>query len=163
MHMDELPTQRDFDPTGYDFDARFAWSHFGGMTLEEAFSRFIECPENYQEDFMFMGTAAFRFYFPVIDRFLRQTTHIPSADRGDRLSWILAQCLAHQFTEPDAILIRERRNEALDLCNFMIVNIDAFKDDWDPPSEILERWKSLRNQLKDLANQAMNPSRRSRP
>ncbi|HBE72079.1 MAG TPA: hypothetical protein DDW52_28410 [Planctomycetaceae bacterium] len=113
--MKELPSQTDFDPTGCDLDGQCAWSHFGGETLDQAFSRFNECPENYQEDFMFMGTVAFRFYFPVIDRFLRQTIEIPVAKRLDRQSWILAQCLAHQFTNPDANLIRERRNQAIDL------------------------------------------------
>jgi len=143
----DLPTERDFNPYGDELDAHYAWLHFGGKTLADAFERFIERPDVYQEDFMWMGTNAFRYYFPVIDRFLRQTLELPLAERGDRESWILAQCISSQFTDPDAKLIRERRQEAIDLCNFMITNIEAFKEDWDPPSEILDLWTKLLQQL----------------
>ena len=148
--MSELPNVKDFDPYGCDLDAQCAWSHFGGLTLEEAHLRFSECSENYQEDFMFMGSRAFAFYFPVIDRYLREAIELTPDDRGDRQSWILPQCIQHQFDQKNLHCVRTRHAEAMDLCNFMLGNIESFANDWDPPSEISARWRSLRNHLLTL-------------
>lgn len=69
-----LPTERDFDPYGGDLDCQHALKIFGGMPLDQAYSVFLECPEIYQEDFMFMGPRAFAYYLPIIDRFLREVS-----------------------------------------------------------------------------------------
>jgi hypothetical protein len=58
----KLPTETDFDPYQGDLDAQCAWKNFGGLTLGEAFVKFEESPETYQEDFMFMGGKAFARY-----------------------------------------------------------------------------------------------------
>lgn len=64
-----LPSQSDFDPVGCDLDAQSAWQTFGGLGLAEAYAKFLQVPESYQEDFMFMGSRAFAYYFPVVDRY----------------------------------------------------------------------------------------------
>ncbi|MEM9646820.1 MAG: hypothetical protein AAF989_17650, partial [Planctomycetota bacterium] len=84
--MSQLPSEHDFDPHQGDLDAQYAWKHFGALTLEEAFRRFRENPEIYQEDFMHMGGRAFAFYFPVLDCFLRETVVLPDDQLGDRQS-----------------------------------------------------------------------------
>src|SRR5688572_21888562 len=68
---EELPTRADFETAPGDLDQKVAWRHFGGKTLAEAYTLFCDNPLHYQEDFMFMGEGALRFYFPVIDQYLR--------------------------------------------------------------------------------------------
>ena len=64
--------ESDFDPVGGDLDAQYAWKNFGELTLKQAYDLFLTNPIHYQEDFMFMGGTAFDYYFPVIDRYIRQ-------------------------------------------------------------------------------------------
>ncbi|MCA9035956.1 MAG: hypothetical protein KDA91_12550 [Planctomycetaceae bacterium] len=140
----KLPNETDFDPYHGDLDAQCAWRHFGGLTLEEALARFEECPETYQEDFMFMGGKAFAFYFPVIDRFLRRTIELPEDQRGDRQSWILPQCVKNQFEGREFRHVQHLRHSVLSLCDFMLKNFDLFAGDWSDAKEIQTQWNQLK-------------------
>ena len=147
----ELPNETDFDPYHGDLDAQCAWRNFGGLSLDEAFKRFEECPETYQEDFMFMGGKAFAFYFPVIDRFLRKTIELPEAQRGDRQSWILPQCIKNQVEGREFRHVLYLREPVLGLCDFMLNNIALFADDWTDLKEIEEQWHQLKRAVDHCA------------
>jgi len=144
-----LPTERDFDPQGGGLDEQCAWSHFGGLTLEEAFKAFSSNPGLYQEDFMFMGGKAFAFYFPVVDRFLRQTIELPENERGDRQSGILAECIRFQFDGTNRRLVAPLKERVLDLCEFMLEHAKLFVDDNDYSAEIARVWMRLREHVRE--------------
>ena len=95
-----LPTQKGFDPTGCCLDANHAWEMFGGLTVEEACIKFLQHPQFYQEDFMFMGGVAFAYYFPVIERYIYGVLIDPKLDDGAEAVRILAHCIIAQL-EPD--------------------------------------------------------------
>ena len=67
-----LPNQKDFYQSELNLDGHRAWKNFGGLTVDQAYEKFCENPGYYQEDFMFMGGPAFTFYFPIIDRYIRE-------------------------------------------------------------------------------------------
>ena len=77
------------DPAAFDaeqaanLDARWAWKEFGGRTLDEADEHFCSNPCAYSEAFLFMGFGAFRYYFPVIDRYVRSVSSDDCADDCD--------------------------------------------------------------------------------
>jgi hypothetical protein len=96
-----LPTARDFDPYRGDLDAKWAWDNFGGLSIERAYEVFIERPEIYQEDFMFMGGRAFEYYFPVIDRYLREVK-VDRDTLGDCEAWILGAVIVAQIDSKGA-------------------------------------------------------------
>lgn len=83
-----LPSESDFitHPETPNLDQVRAWRNFGGLTLEEAKAQFAENPIYYQEDFMWMGTNAFAFYFPVVDWWLQS---VPEEDEpfDDSEAW----------------------------------------------------------------------------
>ena len=136
------PTEQDFSgcPDGVD-----AWKNFGGLTIDQASAKFDEAPSVYQEDFMFMGPVAFAFYFPVVDRFLRETANLSEEERDDgRESWILSRCIRTHFKEKNRHILKDVVGPVLELCTFMESNIDLFIEDWDPPSENLRSWRALR-------------------
>ena len=56
-----LPTAKEINPYD-DLDGQYAEKHFLGKTLDEAEALFRESSITYQEDLMFMGPVAFRFY-----------------------------------------------------------------------------------------------------
>ena len=91
-----LPGERDFDPAQGDLDAQVAWDHFGGLSLAEAYQRFLEDPELYAEDFMFMGGKAFACYFPVLERYLL-VTPVWREEEGVEWCQILGLGAAIQF------------------------------------------------------------------
>ena len=95
--ISSCPKESDFDPVGGCLDAQNAWRHFGGLTIPEAYARFCEAPEMYQEDFMFMGAGAFLYYFPVIERYIHET-HIDADNEHEvEAMWILAHCIGQQY------------------------------------------------------------------
>lgn len=148
----DLPNERDFDPFG-GVDEQCAWRHFGGLNLEEAYEKFANYPEIYQEDFMFMGGNAFAFYYPVIDRYLRMTIELPKEKRGDRQSWILPQCIRSQFEGTHRRDVAPLKQSVLDLCVFMLQHMEYFVGDWDDPAEIEKQWRLLQ----DHARQCTSP------
>ena len=96
---------------------------------------------------MFMGVCAFAYYYPVIDRFLRKSVELSDDDRGDRHSWILPQCNKNQFERRNHAAIDHLRSPVLDLCDFMLNNMQYFASDWEDPSEIEKQWQSLRESV----------------
>src|SRR4051794_16209879 len=67
-----LPTQAEINV--YDsLDERCACSHFLGKTLEDAQALFASNALAYQEDLMFMGPIAFRYYLEAAIRYIEAT------------------------------------------------------------------------------------------
>jgi hypothetical protein len=144
-----LPTERDFVPLDGDLDAQHAWRNFGGLTLEEAITKFREAPENHQEDFMFMGGRAFAFYFPVVEGFLRED---PAFVGDDREAWILAHCILTQFSGMNLSDVIHLAPRALGLANFVLANVRQFGDP-DDQQRIQAAWRQLKDRIESLANE----------
>jgi hypothetical protein len=145
-----LPTERDFDPTGNGLDEQWAWKYFGGLTLEEANTKFRENPFVYQEAFMFMGGMAFAFYFPIVDSFLRE---VPVPDGDDREAWILAHCIEQQFDGQSLPQVRHLAPRVLDLAEFMLANICVFAtSDSDEQRRIGTAWEQLKGHIEKCIN-----------
>ena len=143
-----LPTEKDFDPYGGDLDAQWAWKNFGGLTLDEATSKFRERPEIYQEDFMFMGGKAFAFYFPVVEAHLRD---VPEENDGvDHESWILAHCIKNQFEAKTAPHVLHLKHRVIALSTFVQRNIHRFGYDIGEQRRIADAWAELDTHLATL-------------
>ena len=142
-----LPGEGDFDPFGGCLDAQHAWRAFGGLSIEQAYNKFIGNPMYYQEDFMFMGERAFLFYFPVIDRYLREfrVGHGPG-DRDDSWAAILATGLMMQFMSPTACLapIYQR---VVDLSHHVRGRIAELATDAEEQENIDRNWQKLQAQI----------------
>jgi hypothetical protein len=131
-----LPSQEDF---GFGPDQTYAWKNFGNLTLSEAWERFIEFPRTYQEDFMFMGSAAFAYYFPVIDKYLREVR--PDEFNDGCSAWILGCGVRSQFRwadghKPSPQVVEEIR----ELSTFVRENTTRFSDDPAEQDRIRASW-----------------------
>ena len=136
-----LPTEKDFDPWGGNLDAQWAWRNFGGLTLEAAKEKFPKKPECYQEDFMFMGSRAFAFYFPVIESYLLDSP--TEYDGFDRCAWILAQGIINQLQRDTKSYVLPLIPRIHNLIQFVRQNIASFDDDEAEQSRILLAWTEL--------------------
>jgi len=146
VSRDPLPRQIDFDPWQCDLDAQSAWKNFGGLSLEEAYTKFCPIPESYQEDFMFMGSAAFLYYFPVIDEYLRCAT--PCDEWDDCQADILGSCVAAQFDWKGARIPPELRFRIEGLCEYILSNLSRFASSEPDREKIKKSWAQVQGKLK---------------
>lgn len=65
-----IPTEADWRSEPWDLDIPYAYKHFLGKNLEEAFDLFVDNALCYQEDIMFMPAACFRYYLIAYTNYL---------------------------------------------------------------------------------------------
>ena len=135
-----LPTEKDF---GGCLDAKCAWKHFGGLDLNSAYKLFCENPLYYQEDFMFMGIVAFQFYFPVVDRFLRDSRNL----EADGLAWILAKAICMQLESPVGASLL---NKIESLCNYVRTHLPEYSELPVEMEEIGSAWAEVERRIAKL-------------
>ncbi len=144
-----LPRERDFDPYGGDLDCQHAFEIFGGMNLDQAYLEFCDRPEIYQEDFMFMGPKAFVYYFPVIDRYLREVTS--NDPRDDCEANILACAMNGQLDHDDvsgsSVVVSELHN----LINFVLMEVARYSGSKKIRKQIHATWRQLADKLAQCA------------
>ncbi len=66
---EQPPTVREINPIPSDLDGQCAERHFLGKTIADATAMFEQDFEIYQEDLLFMGPIAFRYYLPAAMRY----------------------------------------------------------------------------------------------
>lgn len=140
-----LPSLADFVPHKGNLDEQCAWKNFGGLTLEEAYAKFCQMPEVYQEDFMFMGARAFHYYFPVVDEYLRSRTACD--ERDDCEADILGSCVAAQFDWEGAQLSDALRDRIKELCGFVLRNLSRFAWSVEDQGRIKKSWLEVEHRL----------------
>lgn len=145
---EQLPTERDFLEHHACLDAQAAWSNFGGLTLDEAYAKFCDGPEIYLEDFMFMGEGAFGYYFPVLDRFVREASLSCTSGSHDEF-WIISHAIAQHVLNGGSKLPDGVVTQVAELCTFVIehlmqVDFDKLDCSWSKIAT-LRAWKNLQS------------------
>lgn len=144
-HKAILPSEKDFDPYGGDLDAQSAWEDFGNLTLSQAYDKFLDNPEHYQEDFMWMGGKAFAYYYPVIERYLHETEATDETTAYyDCQAWILSFCIKMQIESKTANEIEFLKERLGRLIQFVIENAGKFTKDEERRKEIQSAWEELK-------------------
>ena len=75
----QIPTAQDINPFD-DLDGRAACKNFLGKSLEDAEAFFRENSLHYQEDLMWMGPTAFRYYVLAVIRYVRSEAAMNASD-----------------------------------------------------------------------------------
>jgi len=144
-----VPTVEDFTVTEKpeeDLDGFSAWKNFGGRSLDEAYATFCLCPAARQEDFMWMGDRAFVFYFPVIDRYLREEERKCEFD-GE--TYILAHCIGMHLPL-GAPEVRAVESRLLRLCDFVLDGVQGLQERGGRSRsvhEVTSAWRDLRTMI----------------
>jgi hypothetical protein len=148
--LQKLPSEADFVVYG-NLDESYAWKNFGGLTLEEAKAKFAEHPLHYQEDFMYMGTNAFAFYFPVVDWWLRS---VPETDEPehDSEAWILAKGVQDQFDDRTFNRLRTIAPDVLALSEYVRDRIERFGWDDEQRRRVADAWTELSLHILTIAD-----------
>jgi hypothetical protein len=139
-----LPTEEDF---GGSLDAKCAWKNFGDLDLNLAYERFCENPLARQEDFMFMETTAFEFYFPVVDRFLRENHTEDVFD--DSQAWILGRAV---FSQMQSAINLELLGKIESLTNYILNHLPQYSPLPVEQEEIESTWLEIQQHIAKLKN-----------
>ena len=135
----QRPTKADFDPADGDLDALIAWKNFGGLSRPEAYKKFCEFPETYQEDFFFMGGVAFLYYFPVLEKYILESR--VENDNDVEAMWILAYCMKSHFEAWH--IDYELRARILSLASHVRNNLGQYCIEQDEQGRIDTAWQEL--------------------
>lgn len=102
-------------------DERWAVGNFLGKTLEQAEELFRESAITYQEDLMFMGPVAFRFYVPAYVNYLRSKA---SSGDPDAVNCFVSLVRHRWEHEPDEL--KPVRETLVDACRAILAEWDRF-------------------------------------
>jgi len=143
-----VPSEADFDPWRGNLDAQCAWRNFGELSLKQAYELFMTAPQNYQEDFMFMGPVAFAYYFPVIDRYIREVTGSGDGDHTEVS--ILGSAVAGQLEWNGAGFGDERVGEIEDLAAYILANVSQYSMAEKDQRRIRREWAGVESKVAAL-------------
>jgi hypothetical protein len=117
---DPLPTRQDINV--YDsLDERCACENFLGKNLEEAEALFRYDFLTYQEDLLFMGPRAFRYYVRAAIRYLRGPHATGDSDAANTFASVLELRLENERNE-----VRPIARELTGICKHMSADIARF-------------------------------------
>lgn len=101
-------------------------------------------PLHFQEDFMFMGSRAFEYYLPVVDRYLREVFDDQS---DDCVAAILGCGVAAQFDWNYSALSRAVVAEIKALSKFVRSNLPRFSPSPLEQGRIDKEWKLVEEKI----------------
>jgi hypothetical protein len=133
-----LPTAREINPVPTDLDGKCAEKHFLGKTLQQAEALFREASIIYQEDLMFMGPIAFRFYVQAAISYIQSDT---SRDDSAIISYF-ASVLEHRL-EFEAEELVPIAPQLASVCHYILEHYDSFQLVREIDGDLRPRFQSL--------------------
>jgi hypothetical protein len=144
-----LPTRQEINPLNDDLDGQAACEHFLGKSLDEAEAMFREKDLYYQEDLMWMGASAFRFYVPAALQYVRRSTD----DVSEFVSW-LASTLEFRL-KYDADELTPVASQLAEFCRYVIEHWSRFGEDTEFYGDVPARYETLRAAFSQLNQKAV--------
>jgi hypothetical protein len=146
----KLPNFRDFfsDELTQDQSALHAWESFGKLDIDQAYFKFIVDPVTSHWDFASMGYCAFKFYFAVIDRYLRvYRCGVGPGDPNESAAMNIAATLGCQLLRHEAKSDIAMREQLRDLCDYVRAHLGYLAADAQDQDSIDSYWQILSAQL----------------
>lgn len=141
MNSATLPTRQEINV--YDsLDERSACQHFLGKTLEEAEALFRENSLYYQEDLMFMGVSAFRFYVQAAVNYIQSESATGDGGIISCFEGILAHRLEYQSQALVPVI-----PQLVSTCRFITSHWDRFDVSPEIYVGLKERYVALEQSL----------------
>jgi hypothetical protein len=146
-HM-RLPTAKDISPRfGTDYegnDERYAREHFLGKSLDEAEALFRQNALYYEEDLLWMGAPAFRYYVPAFIRYIRSEHSRCDPDAVNCFAGLLEQ-RAELADDVAAIA-----DQLADVCRYVLDHYDKFEADPSIYGDLRPRYELLLSRLHEI-------------
>jgi len=141
-----LPTAKEIDP--YDGpDGQVACKNFLGKSLAEAEALFRENSLYYQEDLMWMGPVAFRFYVQAAIHYIRSEAATNDSAIASCMADILEFRLEHGASELAPIA-----NQLASLCGYFLEHYERFDLTSESFGNIRARFQALQKTFLSYPN-----------
>ena len=135
--MKTIPTAEQLNPFD-DLDGRAAVRRFLGKTMVEAEALFRENSMLYQEDLMWMGPEAFKYYFPAAVSYIQS-----EASQGDE---DMVRCLASVIDfrlDGDRESVDAVSEEVIALSDAVLGNPEKFHDAVPVSEDVLAQYRGF--------------------
>lgn len=139
-----LPSAKEISPYD-DLDGRRACDHFLGKTIEEAEALFRQNPEYYQDDLLWMGPAAFRYYVQAAIRFIRSPD---AAEESDFINGFESTLRLRLEQEPDELA--PLAEKLCDVCIYIIEHYESFDLEPEIYGDLRTNYKALQEAFSHL-------------
>ncbi len=140
-----LPTREDINVFD-SLDERCACDHFLGKNMDEAQALFSDNFLRYQEDLVFMGPRAFRFYVHAAMQYLMSPDASGDGDAANSFAGLLEFRLEHERNEVQPVA-----GELARICNYLFENISRFECEPSIYGDVGARYAALNSALEQLA------------
>lgn len=140
-----LPTQLEINPIPGDLGGEHAVKMFHGKSVTEAELLFRENSLFYQEDFMFMGPAAYAFYFPAAFSYLRSQYSVNDADFVSSMLATMESRVTGEYN--DAQALGPAINTMLDFCLHALEHYELYDVDHEIHGDLRPRLRALAKHL----------------
>jgi len=148
MNSAPLPTRQEINV--YDsLDERAARQHFLGKSLQEAEALFRENSLYYQEDLMFMGGSAFRFYVQAAINYIQSESAAGDGAIISCFAGILEHRLEHEFQDLAPVI-----PQLVSACRFITEHWDSFDLTPEIYIGLRERYTDLERSLAQTGSRA---------
>ena len=139
-HKMRLPTAKEINPFPDDLDGQSAEQHFLGKTLQDAEAMFKENSLYYQEDLMFMGPSAFRFYVQAAIAYIQSEAATGDSDMINCFAGILEQRL--EFERVELVPIAE---QLASICAYIVEDYTRFDLTPEIYGDVRPRFQALQH------------------
>lgn len=126
-------------------DERSACDHFLGKSLEEAEILFRENASHYQDDLIWMGPVAFRYYVPAFVAYLKSEHSVRDSDAASSFAGLLEYWVDSAPSELGPI-----SDTLLRAAGYVIEHWKKFEIDDDTYAGLRARYEGLLSHLRDL-------------
>ena len=133
-----LPTRQEINVHD-SLDERTACEHFLGKSLAEAEALFREASLAYQEDLMFMGASAFRFYVQAAISYIQSESATGDSDIISCFASILEHRLEYEAEE-----LRPVADRLASICGYILEHYDRFDLMSEIYGDVRPRFQALR-------------------
>jgi len=139
-----LPMRHDINV--YDsLDERVACEHFFGRSLDEAEQLFRENSLLYQEDLMWMGPAAFRYYVQAAGQYIQSEAAV-----GDSAIVACLLSILNFRLEREPHELRPIAGQLESLCAYVVEHYSVFEVSVEIYGDLRPRFTQLRARLRNL-------------
>jgi len=138
-----LPTETQLNPFPADLDGQVVVEHLLGKSVHDAVLLLEENSVYYQEDYLWMGPAAFCFYAPALVEFLRSA----SADGDMQFAYGMLHTFRHRL-EHDRPHIHRAIPVIREFCRIMTIDFDRLGFDYDYKSRAMRRIDEVKAAIK---------------
>ncbi|MDB5346203.1 MAG: hypothetical protein JWP89_4580 [Schlesneria sp.] len=134
-----LPTKEEINPFEDDLDGISACRNFLGKTLDDVEAMLNENSGLYQEDLLYLGPVAFRYYLPAIARFFQNH-----------------RAVQRSFVDWFAVVLESRleneRGELAPVAGQLVEVCRVIDESWPDP-EYLEHYRDVQKKYVKLTNE----------